>query len=344
MAREGHLLGAVPRALLALALGFALLGLPPVGAAFDGVALALAALAEAALGALGVGVARTGTLLRETGAAGWGMDVTRVCDGHGLVIGLGALLAGLAPGWRRGLWLLAGGVAAIQAFNLGRILVLAGVLSARPAAFEAVHLGAFPLLTAGLMLLAAPLARPGLGGATAVALGALLLLSAAWLLGADRLAGAALVPPANLLSALGGGAPVAPRPDAWVVETTLIAAREPLAFHRVAIHPADFAVGWPPLLAAALAAGRRAWAGAALGFALSAVALALGAATSTWLLEAAERAVPAEGGFAARPWAPPGAAVQGAARLAQNVLVHLNLLVLPGLLLARARPQPRARA
>lgn len=342
-ARSGPLL----RAVLALALGFALIELPPVLALFDGVALALAVLAEGALSALGYAVDRTGTLLREA-EAGWGMDVTRVCDGHGLIIALAGLVVALHPAGRRAGLLLLAGAAAIQAFNLLRIVVLAGVLGADPARFEAVHLELFPLLTAGLMLLGLGLARTGTRRPTGVALAALAGLATAWLAGADRLAEAALVPVANLLGAMGGGdavGAIAPRPDGWVAETALIATREPLTLHRLRVHPADFAIAWPALLAAGAAAGRRSWPWLALGAAVSAVALALGIRTEAWLLAAGagavEQVVPvAEGQLRALPYAPPPEAVQAGARLLQNVLVHLNLLVLPGLILAGAAPPP----
>jgi exosortase/archaeosortase family protein len=339
-------------ALALLTAGFALVDLPPLRAVFDAVALALAAAAGLLFQLGGLSVTRAGATLRES-MAGWGMEVTSVCDGNGLAVAAVALVAALAGGRglaRAGALVLAG-LAAIQIFNLLRILVLGLVLHLAPGRFEAVHLDLFPILTAALFLLAAG----GLAGAhparIGLALGLVLLFGLIWSFGLAALAARPLAGLANLILSIApvGIGPLSPRPEGWLVESMVLAQAEPAILHRAAIAPADFAIALPLILAALLAAPSRAGALAGLaGLAVMGLALALGALTAVW---AVLKAGPVLGLLVAQPggsyaltaYAPPAEALVAVVRLAQNVLVHFNLLVLPGLILARAATRPAAR-
>lgn len=329
-------LAGVARALAVLAAGFALADSGPGRALGDMVATALATLAAPLLHLVEPGILRTGTELR--GATGWAVRVSEVCDGHGLVLSLAAALAALAPGLRSGLGRLALGLVAIQVFNLMRIVVLALVLSHAPGAFGIVHVGVFPLLTVVLLAVCVlPLPR-------ALPLLALSLpLVLAWLPLAD-LAAQALVPPANLILSMVAGSEVgqiAQRAAGWTIGTNLLASEEAGQVRRFLgpLRPADFALALPLVLAAVALTRRPLWLVPALLSML--VALTLAAITTVWTLAAAHAPatllVPdGTGALLAQDFTPPDT-LRALIRLAQNTLVHLNLLVLPLLIAARGR-------
>ncbi|MCX7288312.1 MAG: hypothetical protein NTW20_12370 [Rhodobacterales bacterium] len=324
------------RAVAVLAFGFALADSEPGRALGDAVALALAQVATPLLHLFDPGILRNGTELR--GATGWAVRVSEVCDGHGLAISLAAGLAGLAAGAGDGLRRLALGLVAIQVFNLVRIVVLALVLSAAPDAFDTVHVVVFPLLTVVLLaLLVLPVSR-------ALPLLALALpLVLLWLAVADTVA-QALVPPANLvLSALAGPevGQIAHRAAGWTIGTNLLAsdAAGQVRLFLAPLRPADFALALPVVLAAVAFTRRPLWLVPAILSML--VALTLAAVTSVWALAAAQSPaillVPdGTGAFATQDFSPPET-LRALLRLAQNTLVHLNLLVLPVLIAARGR-------
>lgn len=318
--------------------GFALTETGPGQALGDTVAGALARAALPPLSLIEPGVIRTGTELRGTG---WAVRVGVVCDGHGLAISLAAGLAVLARDWRSGWRRLLAGLAAIQVFNLLRIIVLALVLARAPAAFDAIHAGLFPLLTVALLGFCV---LPGARAARLLA--AALPLVVLWLALADTLA-LPLARAANLiLSAL--PAPeigrIAPRGIGWSIGSNLLAPTPggQVALYVAPLRPADFALGLPVVLAAVLLARRPGWLVLAVAFMV--LALVAAGFTAVWTL--ADSHAPAlllvpdgTGAFVPVDFAPP-AGWQALVRLAQNVLVHFNLLVLP--LLVTARP-PRRR-
>ena len=324
------------RAVVVLAFGFALADSLPGRALGDGVAVVLAQFATPVLQLFDPGILRSGTELR--GAGGWAVRVSEVCDGHGLAISLAAGLAGLAAGAGDGLRRLWLGLLAIQVFNLVRIVVLALVLSEAPAAFDTVHVVVFPLLTVALLAVAVlPLSR-------ALPLLALALpLVLVWLAIADTVA-QVLVPPANLiLSALAGPevGQIAHRAAGWTIGTNLMAgeAGGQVSLFLAPLRPADFALALPVVLAATALTRRSVW---LIPFVVSMLAaLSLAAVTAVWGLAAAQApatlVVPdGSGAFVTQDFTPPET-LRALLRLAQNTLVHLNLLVLPFLIAARGR-------
>ncbi|QQA43596.1 hypothetical protein [Pelagovum pacificum] len=337
---------ALLRALAVLGLGFLAMSLGPVQAAFEGLATALAALSHLLLSIGNGDLVRTGSELRDT-VAGWAVDVTSVCDGHGLLIGWLALLAALTPPPRRALTAAVGGILAIQLFNLVRIVVLALVLGQSERAFVGVHLFAFPLLT-GILLAALALTTARQPGALVFAVLAV-GLSILWVLLAGPAAHVAALL-ANGLLALGGPAEVgeiAQRSVGWTVGSSVIAETSPLAFLLAPLDPADFLLP-APLLVASLIAARPGWRDATLagaGFLIAALlAIAIAAVTSIAALADAygltQIAVPSGAGtVTAEPYAAPGETTIATLRLTQNMLVHLNLLVLPALVLLSGPPR-----
>ncbi|WP_103257666.1 hypothetical protein [Tabrizicola aquatica] len=319
---------------MVLAVGFALADTGAGRALGDAVATGLAGLAAPLLRMLEPGLQQIGTELRSP--EGWAVRVSEVCDGHGLVISLAAGLAALAPGWQSGLVRLAVGLVAIQFFNLVRIVALAVTLDGAPAAFDLVHAGVFPYLTVALLALCLLPLRPAVG-LVALALPLALL----WLPFADTLA-AVFVPAANLVLSLLAGPEIgelALRTAGWTVGTNLLASPEGEAVRRflAPLRPADFALAVPVLLAAVLLARRPLWLAGAILAILAALCIA--AVATVWTL--AEARAPATvllpdgaGGLVAQPFAPPQTGVT-LLRLLQSVLVHLNLLVLPMLILAK---------
>jgi len=312
-----------------------------VRAAFDALALGLAALAAPLLEILAFPVLRSGAELRNVDA-GWAVVVTEVCDGHGLIAAWLALTAALARNGRAALRMAVSGIVAIQVFNYLRVVVLAISLALVPAGFEAVHLFVFPLLTVALFAALAMLTSGVSRSTVGVALIAGFVLAVIWYFAAAAVSGAVLVPIANLLLDL-------TQPHAidailqdhsgWVVATQRLAAIDPPALLRAPIHPEDFAIALPALLAAAIAT-RAGWGWLALALGLMMIALTLGAVTAGWgpsLLAPASQIVQVadDGRIAIDPFAPPGGTAQSLIRLAQNGLVHFNLLVLPVLLVAR---------
>lgn len=324
----------VLRAVAVLAAGFALADSGPGQALGDAVAAALAALATPVLQLFDPGILRSGTELRSLD--GWAVRVSEVCDGHGLAISLAAALVALLPrdGMRRFLL----GLVTIQLFNLARIVVLAMVLSAAPGAFDIVHAGIFPQLTVALLALCVlPLPRslPFL----ALSLPLVLL----WLPLADFVA-QALVPPANLILSVVAGpeiGQIAQRAAGLTIGSNLLASESAgqVSRYLAPLRPADFALALPLVLAAVVMTRRPIWLVPALMSML--IALVLAAVTSVWSLAAAH--APAtllipdgSGALLAQDFTPPDTA-RALVRLAQNVLVHLNLLVLPFLIAARGR-------
>jgi exosortase/archaeosortase family protein len=326
----------VGRALAVLASGFALADTALGQSLGDAVAAGLASLAAPLIRLFDATVLQTGTELRSL--KGWAVRVSEVCDGHGLAISLAAGLAALAPGAKSGLLRLFVGLVAIQAFNLIRIVVLAMSLAKAPHTFDTIHTVVFPFLTVALMALCVLPLRD------AVRLSALSLpLVLLWLPVADVLS-QALVLPANLILSLTGGpetGQIAQRAAGWTVGTGLLAgeANGQVTRFLAPLRPADFALAAPLLLAAVALSQRPLWLAMA---ALSLVAAVVAAAyTSIWGLATAQPSatvlVPdGAGAFLARDFTPPATAL-ALARLAQNVLVHLNLLVLPFLILTEGR-------
>lgn len=326
----------VLRALAVLAAGFALADSGPGQALIEAVSVALAVMATPFLQFFDPSILRSGTELR--GASGWAVRVSEVCDGHGLAISLGAALAGLAPSARNGLRRLALGLVAIQIFNLARIVLLALILTRAPEVFDIVHTGVFPLLTVALLAVCIlPLRR------AVMLLSMALPLALLWLL-VDEAVAQVLVPPANLILAIVAGPEVgqiAERTAGWTIGTNLLAAREAgqVRLFLAPLRPADFALALPLILAAVALTRRPMWLIPALVSML--LALALAAVTSVWSLAAthpdALLLVPdGRGVFEARDFAPPEQ-LRALIRLLQNALVHMNLLVLPFLIIGTGR-------
>lgn len=315
-----------------LAAGFAAVDSAAGRAVGDLVAQGLALPAGPLLHLLGIETLRSGVELRT--ADGWAIRVSEVCDGMGLVVALAAVLAARAPGWRRGLRRAAIGVAAIQGFNLLRILALVLALEHAPEAFDRLHLEVFPWLTVALIgALALPPAR--LAQLAAI----MLPLAVLWHWLAEP-ASALLVPPANLLLAALAPAEVgaiARTTAAWSVGSGFLASEHPVTLFRAPIWPADFTLALPVLAAAALRTGRVA--GLAAAPLLMLAALALGAVTAVWGLATGPMVLlhpDGTGAFLPLPYARPEIALV-LVRLAQNVLVHFTLLVLPFLMLQGSR-------
>lgn len=323
------------RAVALLAFGFAVADTGPGRAIGEGVAAGLAAIVAPILHVLDPGIERIGTELR--GASGWAVRVTEVCDGHGLVISLAAALAATAPNLRTGLWRFAAGLAAIQLFNLVRILALALVLARAPAAFDAVHAVVFPLLTAALLALC--VLSPRRAMLWMLLAGPLVLL---WLPFSEALS-QALVPPANLILPLVGAefGQIAQRAAGWTLGTNLLATEAAGQVSRflVPLRPADFTLAVPLILSAVILARRPLLlVPAALSLL---IALVVAGVTSVWGLAAAQTParllVPdGSGAFLVQEFSRSENA-RSLAILAQNVLIHLNLLVLPLLMVAMGR-------
>lgn len=323
-----------------LAAGLAAIDAGLLAAPFGAVALALAAAAEPLLHLAGLPLLRAGAELRALDGS-WAVVVTTVCDGSGLVAAWAALCTIFARSPGHGVIIFVAGTVVLQVLNLVRVVALALTLANRPEAFDTVHLDIFPMLTvAVLAALAVPaFGFPGRRVWLAILLGAGLAL--AWHPVAESVVAASLVPAANaLIAALGPEivGPIGLRPAGMSVGTALVAATEPLRLRLVAIWPADFAVALPALLAVAALAPRRAWlllpavAAMAAALALGAVTEVLGLAART---EPALRLAPSGGGIVAVTPIP--ATELSLLRLAQNLIVHLNLLVLPLIVLEGAR-------
>ena len=316
-----------------LALGFALTDSPPGRALGDLVAQALAVPAGPLLHLLGIETVRSGAELR-TLSNGWAIRISEVCDGLGLLVSFVALLVAGRPGWKRGLRQALIGLAAIQVFNLLRILVLALVLEHAPDVFDRLHLEVFPYVT---VLLIAALVMPGRGLLRLVAVALPLVLVWHWLAGPVS---ALLVPPANLLltllappevTAITGNA------GGWSTGSLFLASEDPVSLFRAPIWPADFTFALPVLAAAALLTGRL---GAlAVAPVLMVVALALAAISAVWGLASEPMILlqqDGSGAFTPLPYERSETAL-ALVRLAQNTLVHFLLLVLPFLGLQRRR-------
>lgn len=294
---------------------------------------------------LALPVVRAGAELRSVDGA-WAVIVTEVCDGHGLIAAWLALTVALTRSWAGALRMAVAGILAIQLFNLFRIVLLAVTVAASPSAFETVHLFVFPLLTVGGFALLA-LWIPGLPTRRVMlALGLGTVFAVPWLFVAAPVSGTLLVPGANLLLWLFDPyaiETITPRGDGWVVSTLRLASLDPPAFLVAPIHPEDFAIALPALLAAAFAL--RGGVGA-LGLAafLMITGLALGALTAGWSLASAIATeqiveIAGDGSITVLPYVAPSETWQGLVRLAQNGAVHFNLLVLPILVLARGTAQ-----
>ncbi len=338
------------RTLLCLALiglGFVAVATDPAQWLFSQVALGIAALSETLLGLFGESLTRDGIVLRdaETGAA---VAVTAACDGHGLIVVLVAAMfawLGWGAGLGRAVFFLLVAVAAIEAFNVVRVLVLYGIGPENAAAFERAHYLTFPLASSVFVALLFAAALPpalrarGLGAAALIGLlGA--GLAVGWSYLAAPAAEAALVPVADAWLGLFGPDLVAGIrvTDAGpVLETTLVTGRDPVRFATLPLRPADFMLAAPLVAAGALFLLRRPvalvlW--LALALLLMALALALGAVTGAH--EAAkgtglvDMMIALGGGYTSSAvYQPPGAWSLAALKAAQNALVHFNLFVLP---------------
>lgn len=342
MTRQSLLLA---QCLVALGLGFALLALPIVHVAFDALSLALAWCGEHILRALGQDVARHATELRET-PTGFAVEVTRACDGSGIVVSWAAVAAILPGNLRRKVVGFVLGVLAIQLFNLIRVAVLFLALPSGSALFDTAHYFVFPLLTSVLLIGFAAAVCPALRRPALLGCGSLLPLAAMWHLLAEPLSAALLVPAAQALLAHAGMPEVgtiAVREIGWSIGSLLPESLDPLRFYVAPLYPADFALALP-VLAATVFAVRGGWVYLGLALAGMALALAVGAVTEIWglatELDLVAIAQPAtEGQLLLAAYDPPSPTVVARLRVLQNVVVHLNLLVLPVLILSRGRAQ-----
>ena len=108
------------------------------------------------------------------------------------------------------------------------------------------------------------------------------------------------------------------------------------------INPNDFTLAVPVLLACALMV-RPSWPGLVIAAPLMLGAMILGTIAALWSVPSAnavsEIAVREGEGLRALPYTVPSDWLTEPVRLAQNVLVHLNLLVLPVLVLLSAPPR-----
>lgn len=272
------------------------------------------------------------------------MRVSEVCDGLGLVIALSASVAALAPARAPGFALraLAGGVIAIQIFNLARVIALALALAHWPEGFALLHERLFPWLT--VLVLAAVLVPPR-------PLAALALLTAGFGLVWAPLAAPVAALFVGLVNAvLPLGLPelgqIAPGPGGWSIGTFLLAGTEPLRLYRAPLAPEAFTLAAPVILAAGTISRRWIW--LVLAPPLMLLAFTLSVPGAVWGLAAAH--APATvlladgaGGYLPAPYAPP-AALWASARLAQNVLVHFLLLVAPVLALGAPIARKAGRA
>jgi len=332
-------------AVLAVAAGFALMSLGLIERTFGEIAVALAAAGGALLDALGHEVVRRGGELRDP-VRGVAVAITNVCDGHGILIGWAGVLFALERGWQRWLAGLAAGFAAIQLFNLVRVVVLYLVAALAAAAFEIVHYYVFPLLTALLIIGFAAAMFETVRRRAALAIAVTLAVAVPWYFVADAV-GAALVPLSNALLSMFGPVEVtaiAERTTGWVVETRLVDSVEPLRLRLAPLTPSDFVLAAPVLAGAAVAA-RGGWLMVAAACAAMVVTMALAAVTYAWGVAisagTAQVALPAGAGLVRlEPYGLPSETATALVALAQNVLVHLNLLVLPALILG-LRPSGR---
>lgn len=328
-------------AVAVLATCLALFEAPPFSLVFDGIAMLLAVLADPLLSVLGAPVVRLGSELRALDGS-WAVLVSDVCDGHGLVAAWIAVVVATASDRRTAIAAAVSGALALQVFNLVRVIALALALARSPQAFETWHLEVFPQLSAAAMIgLAAGLLKLG-ARRTATVLAVLVLAALAWSGLSGAIADRALLPPANAINTLFG--PEAVRGiSETAVATTLLASIDP-GFYSLPIHPADFAIALPVLLAVAVV-NPHGWLFVLVAILAMPVALALGAATAHWVQVEAVAPVSyifqGSDGNELRTAQVPGAAWLFFQRLAQNVIVHANLLVIPSLVLAAHRWKAR---
>lgn len=319
-------------ALVLLVVGFALSASPAGQALSDAVAGALAAAAAPVLYLFEPDILRQGTELRSP--AGWAIRVSAVCDGHGLAISLAAGLTALRGGLRRLLL----GLAAIQLFNLTRIIVLALLLAQAPETFDTVHAVVFPFLTVALLTFCL---LPATQASRLLMLA--LPLIALWLPFANALS-IPLAKAADLLLSVIPAPEIgtlSERASGWSVGTNLLASIDngKISLFISPLRPADFALGVPVILAAVLLSSRPGW---LLPTAVS-LLLALTAASFTAVWNLADAHAPAtlllpdgSGAWLPVEFSPP-AYWQALIRLVQNTLVHFNLLVLPIVIASRPR-------
>ena len=329
----------IATAVVVLAFGLAL-ETGPVGAvAGQAVSHAIAALAEPMLGLSGLDLVRNGTELRSV-SAGWAVRVSEVCDGMGLIVALLATLLALAPGRGSATWVIrraALGVAAVQIFNLIRVVALTLALDRWPGGFALLHDRLFPMLTVlviGVVLLPAT----WLLAFAALTVGLALL----WAPIAGTVS-ALLVPIANALLPQGlvEMGEIALRNGTWSVGTMFLAGTDPVRLFLAPLEPQHFTLSMPVIAAAALLARRPLWLVFALPLMLAALVVA--APVTVWALAAAEAPVTllrsdGAGAFVPEAYAPPEV-IRAILRLVQNSLVHFLLLVLPFLALSNAGGQ-----
>ena len=304
-------------AILFLVIGFALIPTEAARMAFDEIAQGLAWLARPLLALSTPDIRLDGVVLRSA-AEGHAVEVTTICDGHGIIVAWAALLATLTRSWRTGVMALLIGFLTIQALNVLRIVVLFELISAGESLFEIAHLYVFPLLTAAVVVvLYCVLAGKPLALRFSVAL---ILVSAIWFPLRDDIANAVMLPIAQGWPLIFGNAPFA---GATVVGDALDVALAEGG--RFAIYPSDFAIAVPVLLATLAVAPPR-WALLALALGLMVAGFLLGLHTMAWPRLAA--AVPSGDPRLASQ------TVVSVAHLAQNVAVHFMLLVPPTILIA----------
>ena len=236
-------------AAIALALGFSAILHPAAQDLFQRLAGLLARLAEAGLSLSTFEVMRNGTELRNA-VTGFAVDVTRACDGHGILICWAAVLLVLPGRWQARLLAFAAGFVAIQAFNLVRVVVLFAASPAGSPLFDTLHYFAFPLATSALILALAAWRQPHLRWPAVLAVAALCVAAPVWFFLSGPLGAALLVPAANAVLAM--TAPpeigsIALRAAGWTVSSDLIQTTQPLRLYLAPQYPGDFALALPAL-------------------------------------------------------------------------------------------------
>ena len=338
-------------AFLVLVTAFAMMSFNWLGDFFKLIALSLAISGEMVLGLIGDPVLRTGTELRNL-ANGWAINVTEVCDGHGIIFAWIAVIVGTGFSWRKSIILVAVGFCGIQLFNLIRIITLGLTIPAGGTLFDTVHLFTFPLLTSGLVsvMLLFALRLPFRRGLIAAILS--LILSFGWLKFSEPVAATIFVTPINAILQFVGPnviGVVAERGSGWTVGTNLIASIEPLRLYLAQFYPPDFLIFVPVVFAAILIKPRlwQYWFVGVFALLLALGAAVLGTVTATWSVvdtfDVTNMVVTTgEGLLRAELYSLPSDNFQAVIRLTQNIIVHLNLLVLPAILLTADRDSAHA--
>ena len=323
----------VALAVAMLVLGFSLIPTDAGQWMFEELARGIAATSRSLLALLKMPASLSGTEIRSL-TTGHAVDVTSVCDGHGLLVSWAALILATARSTQSGLWALLAGAILIQAVNILRVVVLFLVVPAGPQAFEFAHIYVFPILTGATMLAL----FAGLSGANwrivAAVLALVLVLATLWYSVQHGAAAVLLVPIAEMYASVRGEmCGLLSDGQRLRCSTGLLTGPDALT---LTLYPADYLLAIPLLLAALGLQPRAFWIlpVAILGMG---VALVLSIETSTWVhaahaLRSGQDLLDISTDAA---YVPPNGFTEGSVRLAQNVIVHFNLLVLPMLILAR---------